>query len=207
MITEKQIKLLEKSGVPVRNYDGSIKQLGNIAKYMANAWGKMSFEVKNELQKEFIGLEITSRQEYTNILKRKSIKLTDELTSAIRYNAEIGEDITMMNASDILYETIDKAIDNNKLIDISSTSSIEKNTTLIEYAGNNNLAFIVEEENEAERLRNKFKYEHIYSRLEVKEELNNKLSGALIDDSVPYSEFDNIPLKLKTGLVNIRKGR
>ena len=121
-ITDEQIDMLQDLGIQVRSHDGGIRQLGNIAKSLARKWDKFDFETKNKIQKEFLGVELTTRQEDTNFLLENSIKLTEELIDAMRVNAELGQDITMLDASEVLYDSLYKAIKTNKV----STSSLLK---------------------------------------------------------------------------------
>lgn len=206
MITDKQVELLEDMGIQVKAFDGGIRQLGNIAKSLAKKWTELDYDEKNILQKEFLGKELTSRQEYTIFLLKNSIKLSEELIKAMKFNAEIGQDITMLNAPDVLYDTIDMAIDENMYIDISCTKDIEKYTMMIKYSKDHNLGLVVLEDSEAKRLAKKFEYEHIYSLDNVENAVDKGLEGVIVDITVPYANFADIPLDVKTGLVNALKG-
>jgi len=205
-ITEEQIDMLQDLGIQVRSHDGGIRQLGNIAKSLARKWDKFDFETKNKIQKEFLGVDLTTRQEDTNFLLANSIKLTEELIDAMRVNAELGQDITMLDASEVLYDSLYKAIKTNKYLDTSCTMDIEPNSTIIRYCKDHNLGFVVMEESEAERLSKKFEFENIFSLGKVEEAVNKDIDGVIVDMSVPYSNFDDIPVEIKTGLVDALKG-
>lgn len=206
MINKEQVQMLEDIGIQIRSHDNGLRQLGNIAKRIANKWDKLDFDTRNKLQKEFLGVELTTRQEDTNFLLKNSLKMTQELISAMQENAEMGIDLTMFDPSEVLYSVIDKAVNSNKYVDTSCTMEIDPISTSIQYSKDHNLGFVVQTKEQAMDLRDRYNYEKIYYMDKINETIDADIEGVLVDIKVPYSDFDEIPVKIKTGLVDALKG-
>lgn len=206
MITEKQIKILEDLGIQIKSHDDGIRQLGNIAKSIANKWSKLDFDDRNMLQKEFLGVELTTRQEDTNFLLKHSLKMTQELIIAMQENAEIGMGIDMLDSSEVLYKVIEKAIKSNQYVDTSCTVQLNTESTPIKYAKDHNLGFVVLKENHAKELREKYNFENIFSMEDINRAKSSDIDGVIVGLDVEYPDFDEIPVDIKTGLVDALKG-